>query len=246
MSEYEIALATDNPPTFVFDEAKASDEEVEYVLAYLLLLQVFYDTYKHKSVDYVIANVEKDIKRLEKDYLKLDKQLDTFYDDTRKETALEACVVSGKLNKVKIDNNRFMDLKSEQNFTSLAITGALALGLLSSAYTHRSRKTKELFNIDTNFKQAVTRTINKTTYAYSNAKSIAQTKTLEFLYDDPMMEWITEDDEVVCDFCYEIEYASPMKLSEMPETPLHPNCRCKRRLYDDNSLTARALNLIFY
>lgn len=254
MSEYDIQPATDNPPTFTFDEESASDEEKEYVLAYVILLQQFYDKYKFKSVDYVIENVIADTQNLEKDFLANNENLTTFYDNAEKEYLKENGVVVGKLKKAKkrVKNffkkeDPFDSLTSEQKTTISSITLLLGLGILSTAHYTKARRTTNLFSIDSDVRNALTRTQNMASSGYLSTKGLAQNGVLKLLYGDPLMDWITEDDKEVCSNCDKIQSDNPHKLSEIPLNNLHPHCRCHRRLHNkENSYTGKALDLIFY
>lgn len=48
--------------------------------------------------------------------------------------------------------------------------------------------------------------------------------------------FITAGDQVVCPQCDEAEANSPYELADVPQPPLHPNCRCS--LYTDDQLPA--------
>ena len=246
MTKYDIEPKK-NPPDFSYD--KGDKQEQDYIKGFLLLLQTFYDKYKHKSPDYVISNVEDYTKKTEKDYLKRNQKLKTFYNDTRTDTLVEHGIVKGKVKQLKNSNPDELDyLIDEQNTTSKSIIGMLGLGLLSKAQRSKYRNLEGAYNIDSNFRTAVNRTQDMSFTGLKEAIQNARQTGLVDLYGDPMMQWITMQDDDVCADCLAIEEDSPLRMSQMPNPPIHPNCRCIKELVneDDLVLTAAAFALSRY
>jgi len=221
MTEYDIA-PSDNPPTFEYDEGE--DWEQDYVLALLLLLEGFYDKYKHKSVDDILKTIEAD------GYILVDKinnkteTLDDEFDETRDELLIAAGILLSNIPKTKITSDEIDDLKEEQRNTTLSIIMGMVWSIKGKASRAKYRNTEDIFSIDSNVRTATTRLTNMGSTGVRDARGVARLTSMIYLYGDPLVDWITMNDDAVCPNCWDLQIDSPIPMSKCPEPPLHPHC----------------------
>lgn len=247
MSQYDIE-PVDNPPDFTYE--KGDDEEQEHVTSVLLLLESFYDKFKDKSPDYILANIDEDSKKLERNIIAKAKNLDSYFDKSRDEELLAAGILVGNIKKTGVTSNEIRYLKEEQEFTTKSIVQGTVNSIKAKAARAKYRNTEDIFSIDSNLRTATNRSKNMASTGVRDTRDLAQLASFVFLFGDPLEDWITAGDSDVCKYCLRVEANSPMPASKMPRGPLHPHCgeRCHKELHEGGSLslTAAALALTFY
>jgi hypothetical protein len=245
--EYEVIKPGEEIPDPDFDYHDNVDdkEEIFYASMFLVLLAGLYTQYKDKSPDYILKHVDKDTEQLFKDLEgKVDKLDDVFTNTTHK-TLIDAGIPAENLPKARIKNTIKFG-KLEQKSTIRGIVDELRNGLKSKAYFYKNRGITELYNIKSNFNQASKRLKNTVESGFRTTIEKAKREAQIFLYGDPLAYWVTMHDDRVCPYCQALERDSPMKLSQMPYSPLHNHCRCEVVMEKDLDLTKEAMKLTYY
>jgi hypothetical protein len=187
------------------------------------------------------------LSKLRIDLLKKIDKLNTIFETTVITELTNNGIAVGNVSKAGISIKTIKNLLLEQKETLTGIVHQLESSIKAKIYYLKNRGSEKLLDIGGNIKTSIPRIKSMAEYGIRNAIANAERDTRIFLYGDPLSKWVTAGDDKVCEWCEELEYDNPQKLSDLPLTPLHPNCRCKIENYkDDLELTKNAKDLFYY
>lgn len=237
-----------SPVDFKF---KSDDEDVlAYYTLLLLALEDLYNVYEFKSSKYVLEHIDKDVSEIQSRMLEQVKRLDNVYNEKYKSTLTDGGILNENLSKVKHStSDNFKDLKKEQSQTIRNICTEFKGQIKSKIYYLRSRNSDRLFNVNSNFNNAIKRIRKLATHGVRSARNQGKSEAELFLYGDTLVYWECLHDGKTCGFCLENEAKSPFKLSNCPSYPAHIHCgeRCNLVIKDeDKNLTKEAEELLYY
>jgi hypothetical protein len=225
-----------------FEYKSDDDEELLYAVAFMTALSLLFDKYKGQSADFVLKSIDGDIINLRNDLTRQIPRLEEIFNREAEAKLLSAGILYENLGKVKLESNIYNGIR-EQKETIKGITNELRDSLKSKAYFLKNRNSEALFDVNSNFRRAATRTKSMVESGFVNTKQKASRQADVFLYGDPLAQWVTAGDRRVCPFCRALEDAGPMPLSALPACPAHNRCRCDIVLERNLKMTDAALLL---
>lgn len=199
-----------------------SDDEVAAVLAVLSNLYQFYMKYSTASPEYVVDNIENDANELYEtlSYSALE-VITTYFNES----------FNKDMDKFYIPNDYLsFDLDEDIDIvlaTIVATVNQLRDNALSKAkhYIVNMKNFQETFNLNSNFKEAVTKINNLVSFNLMNAKEKGHREVMKFVYGEEMLyAWKTAGDMRVCGWCIDLSKSEPKTIDKFPLD--HPHGRC--------------------
>ena len=200
-------------------------DEEELVSIFLSYLYQFYETHANNSPEEIVASFSKDIDKLIKEMENAG--LEAFDEYFKTDFEME-------LNEKNIPHGEVSyDLTPDKEIlvaSLVATLETLRYEVIAKAkhYVANMKNFIESFNMNPNFKQAITKINNMVAFNMMNAKEKSHREVLNFIYGEDMLyTWECMGDMKTCRWCLTMAESPPMRLEEFPLD--HPYGRCTLR-----------------
>lgn len=223
--------------------------DVDALVLYMLLIEPYkriYQQYSIQTMDYVLEHIDSDVAEMEKDMLSHIDHLEDVYDSANDKRLKDAKIVDENIDKVPKNHSNLKYLKSEYKQTVKNICQEFKGQVKSRIYYLKDKNSDIGFYVNSYINRAVNRIKKLADYDVTRAKRRGENNADIFLYGDTLVNWVTAGDDNVCADCLAFERNNPHLLSNAPEPPLHPHCRCHLEKVDSSELTDEAKKLKYY